>query len=281
MVMILQFVLFVFLVSVGVSFFTYSFFWYENAGTFRTGETSRRRYILPILQGFLSAIPSLMLLLVTYPLGYVRSFWKPRQIDSSQPVIVLTHGLYHNASAWLLFKFRLQRAGYRNIFVMNYRSFFTSFDGALDGFSRFMQEVVATVPNQPVYLIGHSLGGLISRVYAERSHEGEAPAGVITLGTPHQGSKMAAFGVGKLAAGLIYRGPLFQELERISGRLPCAGTALYSPVDNLVMPSDGLKASYTGWTYLETCPVSHVAMLYSQSITKRVIGILREATIAR
>ena len=104
-----------------------------------------------------------------------------------------------------------------------------------------------------------------------------APATVITLGTPHQGTKVAAFGIGKLALSLLYRGPLFVELERDSRRMPCPAFAFFSPVDNLVIPTEGLKAPYPGWEHRETKPLSHVAMLYSPSTARAVIDLLLNA----
>jgi triacylglycerol esterase/lipase EstA (alpha/beta hydrolase family) len=213
--------------------------------------------------------------MVTYPLGLFRRFREPKEISASAPVIILTHGLYHNASAWLFFRNRLRTAGFKNIFIMNYRSLFTNFVKTIGKLEKFVADARRAVPNQPVYLIGHSLGGLLSRVYAERA-DGEAlPAAVITLGSPHQGSKLAAFHIGKLASSLLYRGPLFTELESGAARLPCAGTAFFSLVDNMVLPYEAMKVPYEGWVYRETRPLSHTSMLYSKSVTKEVIDVLR------
>ncbi len=190
-------------------------------------------------------------------------------------MIILTHGLYHNSSAWLLFRRRLRKAGFKNIFIMNYGSFFTSFEQILKELEEFVADAQQTVPNQPVYLIGHSLGGLLSRVYAEKSAGTTVPAAVITLGSPHQGSKIAAFGLGSLATSLIYRGPLFAKIESGQPRLPCTGIALISPVDNMVLPYEAMKAPCPGWVYYETGPQSHTAMLYSKSTVQRVVELLR------
>jgi triacylglycerol lipase len=213
--------------------------------------------------------------MVTYPFGLFRRFWDPKQICAAGPVIILTHGLYHNASAWLLFRSRLRKAGLKNVFVMKYGSFFTSFEKTVKKFEEFVSDARKALPGKPVYLIGHSFGGLLCRVYAERAKEGAIPAAVITMGSPHRGSKVAAFGLGKLASSLLYRGPLFTELECGPPRLPCNGVALFSPVDNVVLPSEALKAPYPGWVYYETDPLSHTAMLYSKSVTGKVIEILQ------
>jgi triacylglycerol lipase len=268
-------VAFLLLVSICGSLASYAFFWYENAWRVRFAPDGGAKLRLMVLSGLLSSFVSLTLIMISYPLGLFRRFWDPKEICASGPVIILTHGIYHNASAWLLFRSRLQKAGFKNIFVMNYGSFFTSFEKSIQKFEKFVTDARKAVPDQPVYLIGHSLGGLFSRVYAERAGEGAIPAAVITMGSPHQGSKLAAFSLGKLGSSLLYRGPLFTELECGPPRLPCNGVALFSPVDNAVLPSAAMKAPYPGWVYYETDPLSHTAILYSKSVARKIIEILR------
>lgn len=262
--------------SISASVVTYSFFWYENAWSAR-GRGAKLKWML--LSGMLSSIASMTFIMFSYPLGLLRRFWEPGEISADQPVIILAHGLYHNASAWLLFRRRLRKAGFKNIFVMSYGSFFTSFEKTVGKLGKFVADVSQAVPGRPVYLIGHSLGGLLSRVYAERAVSGAIPAAVITMGSPHQGSKLAAFGPGKLASSLLYRGPLFTGLEPGPALVPFAGVAFFSPVDNMVLPSEALRVPYQGWAYYETAPMSHTAMLYSRGVAEKVIEILRDKEI--
>jgi triacylglycerol lipase len=256
--------------------FTYSLFWYENAWKMRCRPNGCAGIKSKILYGLLSSIFSVTVITLTYPLGLFRSLREPRKIAEHLPLIFLVHGLYHNASAWLLFKSRLEKAGFNNIFIMNYGSFSTSFEKILVKLKQFVVRAKSAVPGQPVYIIGHSLGGLLARVYAERAQGEDIPDKVITLGSPHQGSKIAAFGLGKLAYSLIYRGPLFEEIESGPAKLPCTGIAFLSPVDNMVLPSEALKIPYPGWVYYETSPISHTSMLYSRSTVKKVIKILQD-----
>jgi len=270
------------LAAIWASLVTYSFFWYENAWSARLAPDGGARLRRMLLSGLLSSIASVTFIVACYPLGAIRRLWAPKEVLAGQPIIILTHGLYHNASAWLLFKRRLHKAGFKNIFIMNYASFFTSFEQTLKRFEEFVANARRTVPNQPVYLIGHSLGGLLSRFYAEKSQGTAIPAAVITLGAPHQGSKIAAFGLGKLASSLLYRGPIFTEHESLyPAGLPCTGVALFSPVDNMVLPSEAHEAPYPGWVYYQTGPMSHTAMLYSKSTAKMAIEILKGKTPAQ
>ena len=130
--------LFLLLLIAATSFLTYSFFWFENGARLRYATESAARLRSMVVSGFLSALASLIVLGITYPFGFVEKLWKVRDLSPSQPVIVLVHGLYHNAAAWLLFRYRLRKAGFKNIFVMNYTSFNTSFEAVLGKLHSFV-----------------------------------------------------------------------------------------------------------------------------------------------
>ena len=282
MIALLLLVCLLLLVAIWASLVTYSFFWYENAWSAGLAPDGGTKLRWMVLSGLLSSIASVFFIFICYPLGAIGRLWAPKDVHAGKPVIILTHGLYHNASAWLLFRRHLRKAGFKNIFVMNYLSFFTSIEQTLKQLEEFISHARQRVPDQPVYLIGHSLGGLLSRFYSEQSRGEAIPAAVITLGTPHQGSKVAAFGLGRLASSLLYRGPVFTERESLRPEgLPCTGVALFSPVDNMVLPFEALKAPYPGWVYYQTGPLSHTAMLYSKSTAGMVIEILQGKTPAQ
>lgn len=275
----MTFILLLLAIPLGVSILTYAFFWYEAA------SSHHRQYLANLtdgkpgrllLKGILSSYLSLLLTILLYP----SSFWqRRRQSDLAEayprPPVILVHGLYHNTSAWTLYRRWLQAAGFSNIYVLGYSSWNQTFPALITKLEELLTEVRKRFPEQPPVLIGHSLGGLIGRACAQ-SWEGPVKlAGVITLGTPHQGSKLAAFGLGKLARSLLYRGPLIEALEAGKGRpdIPCI--ALYSPIDNMVLPHHALQATESGWVHQETVPVSHVAMLYHRPTAMLVVEYLK------
>jgi len=100
-----------------------------------------------------------------------------------------------------------------------------------------------------------------------------SPSGLL-----HQGSKLAVFGVGKLARSLIYKGPLIQSLEEEPADLITRCLALYSPLDNMVLPNEALLPTSAGWQREETSPLSHVGMLFHRPTAGRAIRHLLEST---
>ena len=265
-----------------LSFLTYGFFWYETANSdyrARLVQLSGNRTRRWIAWGILTSWASMMFTVLLYPFGFLRRFLHPGGTpDPSSTPVILVHGLYHNASAWVLFRKWLERAGLGNVYAVNFNSMRCTFRQAVELLDRTITDVAALHPGHRVVLIGHSLGGLLSRVCLECEGRGRDVAAVITLGTPHHGSKLAALGPGRLAASIIYESPLFREIERETSPCDVPRLALYSPVDNMVLPNDALAIQDPGWTTEVIAPISHVAMLFHRPTALKAIEYIKRHT---
>ncbi|MFV0422782.1 esterase/lipase family protein [Oleidesulfovibrio sp.] len=215
-----------------------------------------------------------LLVLISYPLAYFRRLWLPRganaAVNPDNPPILLVHGLYHNASAWLFIKARLRAAGYDNVFAFSYSSWRTDYSTLLAQFDKHVRELERLYPKTPPVFIGHSLGGLIIRGWLKMNPHSPV-RGVITFGTPHQGSKLARLGFGRLCHSLAFRGALIRKLEADEPSITVPAVALFSRMDNMVLPMEGLKPRAAGWTLRELTPVSHIFMLYSKVSFKELL----------
>jgi len=273
------------LIPLGIAVQTYALFWYETA------SSAHRRYLEDLsngnpgrllIKGILSSYLSLLLTIALYPTSFWRKLWQPEPASSCPlPPIILVHGLYHNISAWFLYRRWLKAAGFADITVMGYSSWNQTFPQLVKNLEQLLAAVCERFPGKPPILIGHSLGGLLSRALVQSVGNSAKIGGVITLGTPHQGSKLAALGLGNLAKSIIYRGALIEELEKGEAEPGAPCVALYSPVDNMVLPNHALQATGAGWIHQETSPISHVAMLYHRQTAELVVEYLKSMANAK
>jgi triacylglycerol lipase len=266
---------------------TYLIFWYEAANSadgMTLDQQSDGKPFLWLLRGILSSICSNVVVVCLFPLGFVRKLWMPgpagtkvdTKLDTKLDMgVVLIHGIYHNASAWAYYRWRLKRKGYSRIHVFSYSSWNTTFWGIYEKFESWMKQVERDCPGEEIVMVGHSLGGLLGKTYAGKRDESSSAVirRVITLGSPFKGSKMAVLGFGALAESLGYQGPLVRELEKYQPftQLPCV--AFYSPVDNMVLPTESMMPP-AGWKQEQTVPMGHVAVLYHGSSFERVLSYI-------
>jgi len=269
----------------GFPLLSYAFFWYEAANSpykvtlkeLSGGKTGRW-----LLAGYLSSVLSLTLIILLYLLGLRRKLQRPvPQPDTMHPPVILVHGLYHNAGAWTLFRRRLQRAGFANIYPFQYNSWTARFEDILKNLERYVEEVETLFPGRKVVLVGHSLGGLLCRALMEgpTGHRRNV-LGLITLGTPHHGSKLAALGPGSLSQHLTYRGAIVTWIERntvdVTARPAIPKMALYSPIDNMVLPHDALFPHQRDWELFRTAPICHVHMLFNRKTALQAIQCISQ-----
>lgn len=104
------------------------------------------------------------------------------------PAVVLVHG--HGASPGSLWPLghALARAGYRRVTSFGYRA-----RGRVEDHAAALGELVdAKVPRDvPVLVVGHSLGGIIARLWLQDLGGAERTRAFVSLSTPHRGLALA------------------------------------------------------------------------------------------
>lgn len=225
-----------------------------------------------LLRALVSSFLSLFCMFVTIPLGLWPLRRPPQPFRPGEPVVVCLHGLYHNASAFLAIRPALRRAGCPHVLALTYASFGASFETVAGNVLAELRRQVP--PDCPLVLVGHSLGGLLARELAAAPDVAGRVRAVVTLGSPHRGSRLAVLALGRLGRSLTPGHPLFAHLDALPDPPSAVLTALVSPVDNMVLPLDGLILPRPSWTMEATVPVSHVALLYHPAVVARVAALV-------
>jgi len=280
--MLVTFCLIVLASGGAVSLLTNLLFWYETARRPHPATCRACSGLAGILgcivRGLLSSFASLIILYITYPAGFAKGLWTaPATPRSRRPPVLLVHGLYHNASAWLLFRWMLHRAGFAQVFCRSYNTLRYDFWELAGQFKGQLLETARLCNGEKVICIGHSLGGLLIRAALADPETAPLVSAAVTLGTPHQGSKLASLALGKLGRSLIYKGMLVRTLNTMPSPAALPKLNVYSPIDNMVLPVSSLSMPDPGWTEQVTAPISHVSMLYHLPTIGLVLRFLEES----
>ncbi|SIN87409.1 triacylglycerol lipase [Salinivibrio sp. ES.052] len=197
--------------------------------------------------------------------------------------IVTLHGLYMHGVFFIPLCERLEKHGHQ---VLN-----VSYNTLNPDLDEINAKIDAFINQEPTILIGHSMGGLIIRRYLEGKAASAQPTdnvkAVITLGTPHQGAKLA-----QLFGDLGWGGWLFQRSEGLlipdkvipwKGLPPLhsvAGDCPFGPAAMLLKNEvcDGTvlvdETKIEGMTSHDVYPVTHIALLFSRRVSDKVIALI-------
>ncbi|AXL90502.1 lipase [Streptomyces sp. CB09001] len=108
---------------------------------------------------------------------------------ASHPVVLL-HGFIDNRSVFLLLRRSLAQHGRHEIESLNYSPLTCDIRTAAELLGRHVEEICERTGSEQVDVVGHSLGGLIARYYVQRLGGDLRVRTLVTLGTPHTGTKV-------------------------------------------------------------------------------------------
>jgi triacylglycerol lipase len=252
---------------------TYTLFCYEE--TNRTGQPLQPLLRLASRTAVKSAL-SEALILALHPVGLWPGLWRSPSSNSA-PIVVLVHGLFHNPSAWALFRRWFHAHGLATA-CFHYPSWGSGdFTRTVADLRAYVETLRAEHPERDIHLVGHSLGGLLLRAAVADLSSHPNIKSLTTLGTPFHGSKLAPFALHSLGRFIWHESPTVQNVAALPFPEKIQGLALWSRADNMVLPNPALRCDLPGWKNRETADISHIAMLHSREIFREVLEAITRA----
>ena len=222
--------------------------------TFALSGGFRGRRVIPALKTMAGEI-----LVVLYLYSYAQVFlliayrvrgWLRFRLGSpttrAGPVIVLIHGFVCNSGLWGAMSKHLRNSGYSRIHAVNLDPFYRSMPKSLREFESQLCKIMQLENERgEVILLGHSMGGVLARVFQNRHPESVLAA--ISIGAPHAGTDLARL-VSTIEAGparpdtrwlLEFNAAI--AAERDSKSRPALN--IWSESDNIVYPQGNAALS--------------------------------------
>lgn len=113
----------------------------------------------------------------------------PATGGAARTPVVLVHGYLCNHRLWDDVNQRLRAEGH-DVLALNLEPLFTSIDDYAPLIETAVQNLLQHSGRSQVALVGHSMGGLAIRAWM-RQYGSDRVARIVTLGTPHAGTKAA------------------------------------------------------------------------------------------
>ena len=186
--------------------------------------------------------------------------------------LLLIHGYQCNRGFWFWLRPKLEAAGW-TVATHNMGPVWADIDHYAEGIARRIDQVLAATGAPQVILVAHSMGGLACRAYLRRYGKAKV-ARLITLGSLHQGTRLARLGLGHNARQMNIGNPWLIALgERDAVPLPPASVSIYSRHDNYVFPHE-TSSRLEGATNIAIGGVSHIGMAFSPVVLAKLLEVL-------
>jgi triacylglycerol lipase len=191
--------------------------------------------------------------------------------------IILVPGFCCNRGYWAHFVRWLRQAGLGPVYAVTLEPLLGCIDENAKALGHFVEAVCADTKSDKVILIGHSMGGLVSRSYLYAGGHARI-AQIICIGSPHQGTVLAN-DLRKLGKNLSQMCPDSEWVVQLNARqhLPCPVpiTSIVTPHDNIVAPQNSALLRYPNARNISLPGIGHLEMVISRPVFEATASILR------
>ncbi|MBA3777253.1 MAG: alpha/beta fold hydrolase [Betaproteobacteria bacterium] len=212
-------------------------------------------------------------------IGYRYLMRDPDSAPAELPVL-LVHGVGCNAGVWFPFRRSLEHRAIGPVYALSYGPPLASIEHFAEQLAVKVDAVRKATGSTQVVLVAHSMGGLISRAYLRR-FGGTYIRRLITIGTPHQGSKhaylMGGRGLSEMRPGSAWLTDLNREGESTTDGVSVV--SLWSWHDSMVTPQT--SSLLEGAENIALTGIGHNALLNDPEVFARVAAEIERAGGAR
>ena len=198
--------------------------------------------------------------------------------------VFLIHGLFMHGVIMQYMRNQLSALGY-DVYTFSYKTTKKNLRDNAQLLVEFIQKQQSD--HDVCHFVGHSLGGILIRLAYESAPE-YFTGRIVTLGTPHNGSKVAQHIVQRLPVNILggaYEDALDGDLPPWKGEVDLGsiagtkGLGIGLALSDLDQPNDGTVAwSETQLTHQKdsiSFPLTHTALIYSKKVVEQTDHFLR------
>lgn len=182
--------------------------------------------------------------------------------------VLLVHGFFSNGGFWWGIKHWLRDKGMSNLYTVNLEPEFCDLDDLSARLEHRIEQVCGISGHDRLVLVAHSMGGLVCRAYLQSAGPHRV-AGMITMGSPHQGTALARLLPGRNVSQMRRGSQWLRTLARKEGgAAPVPTRNIYSHHDNIVAPQNSGVLSWAA--NLPLVGMGHLAMAFSGEIRRQL-----------
>lgn len=240
------------------------------------GEAGVRLGLWPAARLFLReyvVLTALYVLFHPFEKWFVR---RPQSVAAQVKLpVILIHGIYCNAASWWWMRRKLAANVPNPIYTLDVEPPWGSIDDFARQLARFIDQVCAENGAQQVVLVGHSMGGMVSRACLTLPGMAPRVTKLVTIGSPHHGSRHANLALGADGRELRLESEWMTRLNANPASTAAPIVAIYTRHDNFVAPQESCLLPAARMVPLDG--VGHLSMLFSAEVARVVTREIRDS----
>lgn len=196
---------------------------------------------------------------------------KERHTLGAGPACVLVHGLYATAGVFGPLEQRLERGCGASCHSFSY----APGPGILELTERLVKLLARIEGSRPIVLVGHSLGGLVSRYYVQERPFDRRIVGTVTLAAPFRGSASHFLVPGQAGLDLRADSAILERIREPERAPPGVEHLTIAAADDELIEPDAYP-SYGSARQLSD--VGHNGILFDDRAIELVVAHVRRVT---
>lgn len=197
-------------------------------------------------------------------------------LDAAGTPILLVHGMVDNRSIFTFLRRALRRRGFGRVCTMNYSVFTSDVRTAAKELGERIEELCRVTGYDQIHVIGHSMGGVISRYYVQRLGGDSRVHTLVTMGSPHGGTELARLLPLPLTRQLRPDSDVVAELREPAPGCRTRFVAIWSDLDQLMLPLEGARIDHPDLTVrnVRVPDVGHMSLPVNGRVVREVVATL-------
>ncbi|MFD5334763.1 esterase/lipase family protein [Streptomyces hawaiiensis] len=198
----------------------------------------------------------------------------------AKPPVVLLHGFIDNRSVFVLLRRSLAQHGRQQIESLNYSPLTCDIRAAAELLGRHIEEICERTGADRVDVVGHSLGGLIARYYVQRLGGDTRVRTLVTLGTPHSGTRvMPVANAHPIVRQMRPGSPVLEELTLPAPDCRTHFVSFWSDLDHVMVPLETACIDHPDLTAqnVRVTGIGHLALPVHPAVANGIRQVLDTA----
>ncbi|MBC2874780.1 MULTISPECIES: esterase/lipase family protein [Streptomyces] len=203
-----------------------------------------------------------------------------KDITNDRVPVLLLHGFADNRSVFVLLRRSLLRHGWGHVASLNHSLLTRDIRTAATALSRYVEEFRARTGAERIDVVGHSLGGLVARYYVQRLGGDALVRRLVTLGTPHGGTRVAPpMSVHPLVRQMRPGSGVIRELAAPAPGCRTRFVGFWSDLDQVMVPVETARLDHPDLMVrnIRVSGVGHLAL----PVHPAVVAGIRQALASR